>query len=80
MSTPPPGSRPPTDYRRYRRQTERRLFMAVLAVLLLVGSGLIFLLYGGAGAIAGFICLLAGAGTLCLLWLLLTLIEHWVRD
>ena len=56
------------------------MFVAVLAMLLLVGSGLLFLLYGGAGALAGFICLLAGAGVLCLLWLLLTLIERWVRD
>lgn len=56
------------------------MFVAVLGVLLLGGSGLLFLLYGGASAVAGFICLLAGAGVLFLLWMLLTLIERWVRD
>ncbi len=76
----PPDSRPPTDLRRYRRQNERRMFLAVLAMLLLVGSGLLFLLYGGESAVAGIICLVAGAGVLCFLWLLLTLIERWVRD
>jgi Tfp pilus assembly protein PilN len=43
---PPPDSRPPSDYRRYRRQTERNLVIAVVTVLVLVGSGLVLLIYG----------------------------------
>jgi hypothetical protein len=78
MSTP--ESRPPTDYRRYRRETERRLAVAVVLFLLLVGSGLIAIIYRPSAGILAFMCLLGGVGIIALLWLVLTLIEGWVGD
>ena len=77
---PTPDSRPPTDYRRYRRETERKLAFAVVLFLLVVGSGLIALIYKPGAGILGFICLLGGVSIIALLWILLTLIEGWVRD
>ena len=35
--------RPPTDYRAMRRRNDRSLFLAVIAVLLVVGGGLIYI-------------------------------------
>jgi protein-S-isoprenylcysteine O-methyltransferase Ste14 len=75
-----PDSRPPTDYRRYRRETERKLAIAVVLFLLLVGSGLIALIYQPVAGIIGFGCLLIGVGIIGLLWVLLTFIERWVSD
>jgi hypothetical protein len=77
---PPPDSRPPSDYRRYRRQTERNLVIAVVTVLVLVGSGLVLLIFGPGAGITSLICLLFGAAAIGGLWLLLSLIERWVGD
>ena len=77
---PPPDSRPLSDYRRYRRQTERNLVIAVVTVLVLVGSGLVLLIFGPGAGISSLICLLFGAAAIGGLWLLLTLIERWVGD
>lgn len=75
-----PEARPPTDYRRYRRATERKLVIAVVLFLLLVGSGLIAIIFSPGAGVIGFGCLLFGAGMIGLLWILLTLIERWVGD
>ncbi len=75
-----PNGRPPTDYRQHRRQTERRLLYAVLATLVVVGGGLIALIFGPEVGISGLICLLFGGGAIVALWLLLTLAERWTKD
>ena len=75
-----PNQRPPTDYRRNRRQNERRLLYAVLAVLVLVGGGLITLIWGPGAGLSGLVCLLGGAGLIVALWLVLTLVERWAGD
>jgi hypothetical protein len=77
---PSPDPRPPTDYRRYRRETDRKLAIAVVLFLLVVGTGLIAIIYKPSAGILAFICLLGGAGIIALLWILLTLIERWVSD
>jgi len=69
----------PTDLRAQRRREQRRLFWAVVAFLVVVGSITIALVYGPQAAALGLGCLLAGAGVLGLLWLILLLIERWTQ-
>ncbi len=71
---------PPTDTRRIRRQTDRQMLLLVLGGLLIIGGGLIFLIYGKWALATGLLCLIPGAGLILFLWGLLTLIERWVGD
>ena len=71
--------RPPTDYRAMRRRNDRALFLAVIAVLLVVGGGLIYIIYGTGALITGLACLLFGVGILLLLWLIMSGIERWAN-
>lgn len=71
--------RPPTDYRAMRRRNDRALFLAVIAVLLVVGGGLIYIIYGPGALITGLACLLFGVGILLLLWLIMSAIERWAN-
>ncbi len=73
-------SKEPTDLRKYRRQTERRLTIAVVVFLVLVGGGLIGLIYGPGAALMGVSCLLLGAGIIGLLFVILTLMERWAKS
>jgi hypothetical protein len=69
----------PTDLRTQRRREQQRLFWIVAAFLVVVGSIAIALTYGPQAVILGLVGLLAGAGVLGLLWLILLLIEHLVK-
>ncbi|MBC7250005.1 MAG: hypothetical protein H5T62_06940 [Anaerolineae bacterium] len=71
--------RPPTDYRRLRKQTERRLLFAALFLLVVVGGGLIGLIFGPGEMLAALPCLLSGAGLILVLFLLLVIIERWAE-
>ena len=51
----------------------------MIAVLLVVGGGLIFLIYGAGAFVTGLACLLFGVGLLALLWLVMTGIERWAN-
>jgi hypothetical protein len=73
-------SNEPTNLRKYRRQTERQLTIAVVAFLVLVGGGLIGLIYGPGAALMGISCLLLGAGIIGLLFIILTLMERWAKS
>lgn len=66
----------PTDLRAQRRREQRRLFWIVATFLVVVGSIAIALVYGLPAVVLGLVCLLAGAGVLGLLWLILLLIER----
>ncbi len=66
----------PTDLRAQRRREQRRLFWTVVAFLVVGGSIAIALVYGLPAVVLGLVCLLAGAGVLGLLWLILLLIER----
>jgi ABC-type uncharacterized transport system permease subunit len=70
-------SRPPTDLRQQRRQTERRLAVAVVLSLVLLGGGLVGLIYGRGAAILAVSCLSAGCAVFGALWLILTGMEWW---
>jgi predicted RND superfamily exporter protein len=48
------------DLRQYARQTEHRLIAGGLILLVLVGDGLILLLYGTGPAILGLLCIFVG--------------------
>ena len=62
-----------------RRRNDRALFLAVIAVLLVGGGGLIYIIYGTGALITGLACLLFGVGILLLLWLIMSAIERWAN-
>jgi hypothetical protein len=65
------------DLRRYARQTNVRLGIGGILLLLVVGDGLIYLIYGRGAALMGLLCLLLGLAPLALIWLALTGLD-WV--
>ncbi len=67
--------KPPTDLRRYRRRTETTLAIAVALMLLVGGSVTVGLVYGWPAAASALLCLLPGAFTFLLLWLVLLCLE-----
>lgn len=67
------------DLRKYARNTNLRLLLGFILLLLIVGGGLIYLIYGPQGAIFGFLCLLAGLAPLVLIGLLLWGLEWIVK-
>ena len=56
------------------------MLLAVVAFLLIVGGGLIYLIYGAGALITGLACLLFGVGLLLLLWIILTATERWANQ
>jgi len=74
-----PNERPPTDLRRQRKQTERRLLILVIVALVFVGGGLIALIYGPGALLTALPCLLGGSGAILLLYLLFALVERWAN-
>lgn len=70
----------PFSPERHRRQTQSRLVAGGLLILLVAGGGLVWLLYGWQAAIAAVACLLAVSSILVVLWLILTLLERWLKD
>ena len=65
---------------RHRRQTHTYLMIGGLLILLGVGGGLVWAIYGGAAAITAEICFLGAVGVFALLWMILTLMESWVKE
>lgn len=70
---------PNMDLRQQRRREQRRLLWAVMAFLVVGGTITIALVYGLPAAALGLVCLLAGAGVLALLWLIMLLIERLAK-
>ncbi|NJN93616.1 MAG: hypothetical protein HC875_05735 [Anaerolineales bacterium] len=75
-----PDQQLPTNYRKTRRDEERRLVILVIAVLMIVGTGLIGLIWGAGAALLGGLCLLGGSALIGGLWLLLTLAQKFIED
>lgn len=67
------------DLRRYARQTNIRLAIGFIALLLLIGDGLIYIFYGRYAAVMGLICILAGLAPIFLIFLVLWLIDQIVK-
>ena len=70
----------PFDPRRHWQQTQVRLLLVGLVTVAVIGGGLVWALYGLSAAVTAVMCLLAAAGVLGLLWLILTLLEAWVKE
>ena len=68
------------DPRRHWQQTQVRLLVGGLAIVGIVGGGLVWLLYGRAAAITTWFCLVGGALVLGLLWVVLGFLEWWVKE
>ena len=69
----------PTNMRRYRRESDRKFLYLVIFTLVVVGGGLIALIYGPGAILTALPCLLAGAALIVVPWLILTAAEKW-RD
>jgi hypothetical protein len=67
------------DLRQYARQTNVRLVIGFILLLLVVGDGLIYLFYGRGAAIMGLICILGGLAPMILILLVLWFIDWIVR-
>ncbi len=65
------------DLRRYAKQTNIRLIIGGMGILVIVGDGLILLFYGRDAAVMGLLCLLAGLLPLLVIWAVLFFFE-WV--
>jgi hypothetical protein len=67
------------DLRQYARSTNLRLVIGFVVLLLLVGDGLIFLIYGPGAAVSGLICIFAGLLPLIFIALALLLLDVIVK-
>ena len=65
------------DLRRYSGQTNKRVFVGFIAILVLVGGGLIYQLYGAGSALFGLGCILIGLAPLSLIWVIMKIFE-WI--
>ncbi len=67
------------DLRQYKRQTNTRLFIGFISILLFVGDGLIYLFYGRYAASMGLICILTGLALVALilgaLWIITAIVK-----
>ena len=67
------------DLRKYARQTNVRLGMGAVLILLIVGVGLIYFIYGPGAAVTGLFCLLAGLAPIVLIILSLAILD-WIHQ
>jgi hypothetical protein len=67
------------DLRKYAQQTTTRLIFLGILVLLVVGDGLIYLIYGPSAAITGVLCIIGGMTPVVLIILSLTLMDWIVK-
>ncbi len=65
------------NLRDYARQTNVRLVVGALVLLLVVGDGLIYAIYGPGAALTGLLCIAAGLVPILLILLFFTVME-WV--
>ncbi len=63
--------------RAYRKQTDKKLLYLVLFTLVVVGGGLIALIWGPASLLTSLPCLMGGALLILIPWTILTALERW---
>ena len=66
------------DLRKYARQTNVRLGVGAFLLLLIVGTGLIYYIYGPGAAVGGLLCLGAALVPIVLIFLSLALLD-WIQ-
>ena len=66
------------DLRKYARQTNVRLGVGAALLLLIVGTGLIYSIYGPAAAVGGLLCLAAALLPIALILLSLAVLD-WIQ-
>jgi uncharacterized SAM-binding protein YcdF (DUF218 family) len=66
------------DLRKYARQTNVRLGIGALLFLLIVGTGLIYSIYGPGAAVGGLLCLIAVLLPIGLIFLALGILD-WIQ-
>ncbi|VAW30995.1 hypothetical protein MNBD_CHLOROFLEXI01-5070 [hydrothermal vent metagenome] len=67
----------PSSSREIRKDDNQSFLILVIFTLVVVGSVLIGLIYGGTAVLTALPCLLGGALLILLPWGMLTLIEKW---
>ena len=67
------------DLRSYAKQTNIRLIVGALALLFLVGLGLIFLIYGKGAVFTGLLCIVGGLIPVVLIIMALAVIDFIVK-
>ena len=67
------------DLRRYAKQTNIRLIIGGIAILVIIGDGLILLFYGRDAAVLGLLCLVIALMPLLLIWVVLSIFGWVVR-
>ena len=68
-----------TDLRKYASQTTIRLIVGALALVFIVGGGLIWWLYGLGPMLMGLLCLLGALIPIGLIWLLMVGLDLLVK-
>jgi uncharacterized SAM-binding protein YcdF (DUF218 family) len=66
------------DLRKYARQTNVRIGVGATLLLLLVGTGLIYYIYGPSAAVGGLLCILAALVPISLIFLSLAILD-WIQ-
>ena len=66
------------DLRKYTKQTNVRLGIGAALLLLVVGTGLIYYIYGLSAAVGGLLCLLAALAPIALIFLSLSILD-WIQ-
>ena len=67
------------DLRKFSRNTNVRLGIGFVVLLLLVGDGLIYLIYGTGAAVMGALCILGGLAPVILIAGLMLIIDQVVK-
>ena len=63
------------DPGKFARETNRRLIIGFVLLLIIVGDGLILFIYGPSAAVSGLLCIFAGLAPFALLWGILTWLD-----
>ena len=71
------SKRPLTNNRRLRQEADQKFLIMTIFTLVVIGGGLIALIFGAQALLTALPCLLGGAGLILIPWWLLTALEKW---